>query len=77
VLESVLEPIAGVVYRRRFSPLGRDDYSYDVELYASVKMFASIEMLRFHKNVHVRLNSIQSFKVSFGASSIVNSISGK
>jgi hypothetical protein len=35
------ESIAGVVCRRRFSSLGRGDYSYDVELYASAKMFAS------------------------------------
>jgi hypothetical protein len=27
--------VAGVVCRRRFSSLGRGDYSYDVELYAS------------------------------------------
>jgi hypothetical protein len=33
------ESIAGVVCRRRFSSLGRGDYSYDVELYASAKMF--------------------------------------
>jgi hypothetical protein len=41
MLESVLEPVADVVCRRRFSPLGRGDYSYDVELYTSSKMFAS------------------------------------
>jgi hypothetical protein len=35
------ESIAGVVCRRRFSSLGRGDYSYDVELYAFTKMFAS------------------------------------
>jgi hypothetical protein len=37
------------------SPLGRDDYSYDVELYASAKM------LRFRKNIRFRLNSEISF----------------
>jgi hypothetical protein len=63
----MLEPIAGVVCRRRFSLLGQDDYSYDVEL------SASIEMLRFCKNVHFRLNSEMSFEVSFGTSSLVNS----
>jgi hypothetical protein len=56
-----------VVCRRRFSPLGRGDYSYDVELYASV------EILRFRKNVRFHLNSKISFEVSFGASSLVNS----
>jgi hypothetical protein len=35
------EFITGVVCQRRFSSLGRGDYSYDVELYASAKMFAS------------------------------------
>jgi hypothetical protein len=34
---------------------------------------ASIEMLRFCKNVHFRLNSEISFEVSFGTSSLVNS----
>jgi hypothetical protein len=38
VLESMLEPVIGVVCRRRFSPLERGDYSYDVELYASANM---------------------------------------
>jgi hypothetical protein len=41
VLEYVLEPVAGVVCQKSFSPLARGDYSYDVELYASAKMFAS------------------------------------
>jgi hypothetical protein len=35
------ESVTGVVCQRRFSSLGRGDYSYDVELYASTKMFAS------------------------------------
>jgi hypothetical protein len=35
------ESVAGVVCRRRFSSLLRDDYSYDVELYTSAKMLAS------------------------------------
>jgi hypothetical protein len=30
-----VESVAGVVCRRRFSSLGRADYSYNVELYAS------------------------------------------
>jgi hypothetical protein len=67
VLESVLEPIIGVVCRRRFSPLGRGDYSHDIELYAFAKM------LRFRKNVRFRLNSEISLEVSFGASYLVNS----
>jgi hypothetical protein len=67
VLESVLELIACVVGRRRFSPLGRGDYSYHVELYASTKI------LHFCKNVQFCLNSEISFEVSFGASSLVNS----
>jgi hypothetical protein len=58
VLESMLDPVAGVVCRRRFSPLGRGDYSYDVELYASAKM------LRFHKNIRFCLNSEISFEAS-------------
>jgi hypothetical protein len=33
--------VAGVVCQRRFSSLGRGDYFYHFELYASVKMFAS------------------------------------
>jgi hypothetical protein len=40
VLESVLEHVFGIECRRRFSPLGQGDYSYDIELYASAKMFA-------------------------------------
>jgi hypothetical protein len=68
VLDSVLEPITGVECRRRCSPLGRGEYSYDVELYASTKM------LRFHKNVHFRLNSEISFEVSFGDSPLVTLI---
>jgi hypothetical protein len=35
------ESVTGVVCQIRFSSLGRGDYSYDVELYASAKMFAS------------------------------------
>jgi hypothetical protein len=35
------ESVAGVVCRKKFSSLGRGDYSYDVELYASTKMFDS------------------------------------
>jgi hypothetical protein len=35
------ESVAGVVCRRRFLSLGRGDYSYDVELYASAKKFTS------------------------------------
>jgi hypothetical protein len=31
------ESVAGVVCRRRFSSLGRGDYSYDAELYTSAK----------------------------------------
>jgi hypothetical protein len=68
VLESMLEPIAGVVCRRRFSPLGQGDYAYDIELYASAKM------LRFCKNGRFRLNSSISFEVSFGASPLVTLI---
>jgi hypothetical protein len=56
------------VFQRRFSPLERGDYSYDVELYASAKM------LRFHKNDRFRLNSEISFEVSFGASPLVTLI---
>jgi hypothetical protein len=63
----VLEPVAGIVCQRRFSPLGQGGYSYDVELYASAKM------LRFHKNIHFRLIPEISFEVSIGASSLVNS----
>jgi hypothetical protein len=37
----MLEPVADVVCRRRFSPLGQGDYFYDDELYASTKIFAS------------------------------------
>jgi hypothetical protein len=40
VLESVLKSVAGVVYQRMFSSLGRGDYSYDIELYSFTKMFA-------------------------------------
>jgi hypothetical protein len=36
----VLKFVADVVCRRMFSSLGRGDYSYDVELYASAKIFA-------------------------------------
>jgi hypothetical protein len=43
----VLEPIVGVECRRRFSPLGRGEYSYDIELYAFIKMFASTNVLSF------------------------------
>jgi hypothetical protein len=43
----VLEPIAGVECRRRFSSIGRGEYSYDVELYASAKMFAFASVLSF------------------------------
>jgi hypothetical protein len=68
VLESELEPIAGVVCQRRFLPLGRGDYSFDVELYTSTKM------LRFCKNVYFRLNSEISFEVPFGASPLVTLI---
>jgi hypothetical protein len=68
VLESMLESIICVVYRRRFSSLGQGDYSYDVELYASAKM------LCFRKNVGFRLNSEISFEVSFGASPLVTLI---
>jgi hypothetical protein len=41
VLDSMLEPIAGVECRRRFSPLGQGEYSYYIKIYASAKMFAS------------------------------------
>jgi hypothetical protein len=34
-LDSMLEPVTGVGHRRSFSLLGRGEYSYDVELYAS------------------------------------------
>jgi hypothetical protein len=37
----VLELVTGVELQRRFSPLGRGDYSFDDELYTSAKMFAS------------------------------------
>jgi hypothetical protein len=47
VLESMLEPITGVLCRRRFSPLGQGDYSYDVELYASTKMLCFCKNVRF------------------------------
>ncbi len=67
MLDSVLEPVTGVVCQRRLSPLQRGDYSYDVELYASAKM------LHFRENVRFRLKSVRSFEVSFGASSLVNS----
>jgi hypothetical protein len=40
-----VEPIASVECRRRVSPLGRGEYAYDVELYASAKMFASAKTL--------------------------------
>jgi hypothetical protein len=43
----VLEPITGVECRRRFSRLGRGEYSYDIELYTSAKMFASTNVLSF------------------------------
>jgi hypothetical protein len=49
VLESMLEPIIGVVCQRRFLPLGRGDYSYDVELYASAKCYASTKCLLWLK----------------------------
>jgi hypothetical protein len=62
---SAEELVTSVVCRRRFSPLRRGDYSYDVELYVFAKM------LRFHKNVQFRLNSEISFEVSFGASLLV------
>jgi hypothetical protein len=51
VLESMVELIAGVECQRRFSPRGRVEYSYDVELYASAKMFASIISVRFLKHL--------------------------
>jgi hypothetical protein len=57
----MLEPIIGVECRTRFAPLGRAEYSYDVEIYASAKMFASV-------------NSIRSFEASFGASPLVTLI---
>jgi hydroxyacyl-ACP dehydratase HTD2-like protein with hotdog domain len=57
----MVELIAGVECQRRFSPRGRVEYSYDVELYASAKMFASII-------------SVRSFEASFGASAFVTLI---
>jgi hypothetical protein len=36
--------VAGVVCRRRFSSLGRGDYSYDVELYASAKCLLPLKI---------------------------------
>jgi hypothetical protein len=68
VLDSVLEPVAGVEWQRRFSLLGQGKYSYDVELYASAKI------LHFCKNVRFRLNSEISFEVSFGDSPLVTLI---
>jgi hypothetical protein len=68
VLESVLEPITGVMCQRRFSLLGRGDYSYNVELYASAAM------LRFRKKNRFCLKSEISFEVSFGDSPLVTAI---
>jgi hypothetical protein len=64
VLKFVLEPVAGLECRRRFSHLGRGDYSYDDELYA------------FAKNIRFCLNSEISFEVSFGASPLVTLVHG-
>jgi hypothetical protein len=60
VLESVLKLVTGIECQRWLPPLGQGDYSFDVELYASTKMFASA-------------NSVRSFEASFGASSFINS----
>jgi hypothetical protein len=61
VLESMIEPLTSVVCQRRFLPVGRGDYSYEVDYmlplkcYASAKMFAfaSEIFLKYHLELHL------------------------
>jgi hypothetical protein len=45
VLDSVLRPITGVELLKKVSPLGRGDYSFDVELNASANVFYLLKHL--------------------------------